>query len=70
MCKVIIEQPKEKSGFIIFNHIYSRTSEIFTTQSLLAELRQYGLNISERELQNEINGLIELNGLATKSDIR
>lgn len=59
MCKVVIEQPKEKAGFIICNHLYSRQSEIFTTPVLLDELRQYGLDISEEELQDEINTLID-----------
>lgn len=59
MCKVVIERPKEKAGFIIFNHLYSRKSENFTIHDLLAELMHYGLNISEKELQNEINTLID-----------
>lgn len=59
MCKVVIERPREKAGFIIFNHLYSRKSEIFTIHDLLNELMQYGLNISETELQNEINILID-----------
>lgn len=59
MCKVVIERPREKTGFIIFNHLYSRKSEIFTIHDLLNELMQYGLNITETELQNEINILID-----------
>ncbi len=59
MCKVIIGCPEEKAGFIIFNHLYSRNSERFTLQELLHELLQYGLNISEKELQKEIDLLIE-----------
>lgn len=58
MCKVVIEKPREKTGFIIFNHLYSRKSEVFTIHDLLGELMQYGLNISEKELQYEINLLI------------
>lgn len=59
MCKVIIGCPEKKAGFIIFNHLYSRSSEMFTLQDLLHELLQYGLNISEKELQKEIDLLIE-----------
>lgn len=59
MCKVIISQPMEKAGFIIFNHLYSRASECFTLQNLLEELVQYGLNISKKDLQKEIDLLIE-----------
>lgn len=59
MCKVLISNPKEKVGFIIFNHLYSRKSENFTIQELLNELKQYGLCLSEKELQNEINTLID-----------
>lgn len=59
MCKVVIKQPQEKAGFIICNHLYSRQSERFTTPVLLNELRQYGLDLSEEELQDEINMLID-----------
>ena len=59
MCKVIIEKPQEKAGFIIFNHIYSRNNDKFTLMDLKAELMQYGLNMTDRELQREINSLIE-----------
>lgn len=59
MCKVIIGRPEERAGFIIFNHLYSRSSEIFTLQDLLRELLPYGLKLSEKELQKEIDLLIE-----------
>ena len=59
MCKVIISQPAGKAGFIIFNHLYSRKKEDFTLQDLSDELTQYGLNISRKELQKEIDLLIE-----------
>lgn len=58
MCKVIIDRPEEKAGFIIFNHLYSRKDEDFTLQDLLPELEPYGLNMSEENLQREINTLI------------
>lgn len=59
MCKVVINKPQERAGFIIFNHLYSRQSDIFTLQDLLPELGQYNLYLSEKELQHEINLLID-----------
>lgn len=59
MCKVIISSPEKKAGFIIFNHLYARTSENFTLQDLLQELVNYGLRMSEKELQKEIDLLVE-----------
>ncbi len=60
MCKVIINNKKEKAGFIIFNHLYSREKDTFTIQSLAEELSaQYNLEFSRSELQREINMLIE-----------
>lgn len=59
MCKVVIDKPKEKAGFIIFNHLYSREKDTFTIQSLAEELMQYNLELSQSELQREINMLIE-----------
>lgn len=59
MCKVIIKSPEKKAGFIIFNHLYARTSERFTLQDLLQELVKYGLRMSEKDLQKEIDLLVE-----------
>lgn len=59
MCKVVIDKPKEKVGFIIFNHLYSREKDTFTIQSLAEELMKYHLELSQSELQREINMLIE-----------
>lgn len=59
MYQVVIDKPKEKAGFIIFNHLYSREQDTFTIQSLAEELLQYHLELSQSELQTEINMLIE-----------
>ena len=59
MYQVVIDKPKEKAGFIIFNHLYSREQDTFTIQSLAEELLQYHLVLSQSELQTEINMLIE-----------
>lgn len=58
MCKVVIDRPKEKAGFIIFNHLYARKEDTFTIQGLAEELEQYHLDLSQRDLQREINMLI------------
>lgn len=53
------QQPRKKAGFIIFNHLYARTSENFTLQDLSRELVSYGLKMSDKELQKEIDLLVE-----------
>lgn len=59
MCKVIIEKPNEKKGFIIVNHLYARKNSSFTIDELIPELETYGLTLTREELQEEINQLIE-----------
>lgn len=59
MSKVVIKHPREHVGFIIFNHLYSRQSGEFTVPALSDELKQYGLDLSRDELQDQINELIE-----------
>ena len=56
MCKVIVKNPKENIGFVLFNHIFARESDDFTIDDLMEELDNF---YTRDELRKGINLLFE-----------
>ncbi len=59
MCKVIVENPSKNVGFIPYNHLDSRENGPFTIDELMAELNQYNIGISTRDIQPEIDYMVK-----------
>ena len=57
MCKVIVENPKENIGFVLFNHIFARESDDFTIDNLMEELGDF--EYTRDELRRGVNLLFE-----------
>ena len=60
MCRVLIKDPKKNVDFIIYNHLFSKDlSYIFTVKRLVAELRQYNLDVSSEYVEKEVDSFIK-----------
>lgn len=59
MCKVVLKDPLDNIGFVIYNHLFSKTSYKFTINQLVDELRQYHLYLSQEMVQREIDGFVK-----------
>lgn len=59
MCKVVLKRSMDNTGFIIYNHLFSKASYKFTTRQLVDELQQYNLRLSQERVQREIDGLVK-----------
>lgn len=58
MCKVVLKESVDNTGFIIYNHLFSKNSYKFTTSQLVNELQQYNLHLSQERVQREIDEFI------------
>lgn len=58
MCKVVLKESVDNTGFIIYNHLFSKNSYKFTTSQLVNELQQYNLHLSQEKVQREIDEFI------------
>ena len=58
MCKVVLKESVDNTGFIIYNHLFSKNSYKFTTIQLVNELQQYNLHLSQEMVQREIDEFI------------
>ncbi len=65
MCKVFIGDSEKEIGFVLYNHLYSRTKSDFTTNDLMPELRKYNLDVTQEKLQKEIDVLVS-NGFVSQ----
>ena len=59
MCKVVLKESVDNTGFIIYNHLFSKKSYKFTTSQLVNELQQYNLHLSQERVQKEIDGFVK-----------
>ncbi len=59
MCKVVLKESVDNTGFIIYNHLFSKNSYKFTTSQLVNELQQYNLHLSQERVQKEIDGFVK-----------
>lgn len=59
MCKVVLKESVDNTGFIIYNHLFSKNSYKFTTSQLVNELEQYNLHLSQERVQKEIDGFVK-----------
>lgn len=59
MCKVIIDHPEKKKGFMVSNHLFSRGEVNFTIQQLSDELKEYNFELQEEDLQKVVNSLVD-----------
>lgn len=58
MCKVVVENPQEKVGFIMYNHLYNRDKASFTVPELTKELRRYNLDLTDDIVQKEVDSFL------------
>lgn len=58
MCKVIVKNPRDNVGFILYNHLYSREKGTFTIDEIINELKHYHLSLSEDDVQSELNNMV------------
>lgn len=59
MCKVVLKDPLDNIGFVIYNHLFSKISYKFTISQLVNELRQYHLYLSQEMVQREIDRFVK-----------
>lgn len=65
MSKVILKNPEEYIPFIIYNHLYSRSSACFTVDELKRELEQlYHITIEASALKAELDDMVGNGALA------
>ena len=57
MCKVVLKESVDNTGFIIYNHLFSKNSYKFTTSQLVNELQQDNLHLAHDRVQIELDGL-------------
>ena len=65
MCKVFIGEAEKRLGFVLYNHLYAREQSDFTTRDLIPELKKYNLDITQENLQKEIDDLVT-NGIVSQ----
>ena len=58
MCRILIGESEKKLGFVLYNHLYTRKKRDFTTLDLVSELKKYNLSFTQKELQKEIDALV------------
>ena len=59
MCKVLVKDSKKDVDFIIYNHLFSKDSSYrFTVRQLVAELRQYNLDVSSEYVEKEVSSFV------------
>lgn len=59
MCRVVVKDSKQDAEFIIYNHLFSRPEYQFTISKLVEDLQAYNLNLSEEDVQAEIDGFVQ-----------
>lgn len=65
MCRVFIGEAEKKLGFVLYNHLFTRKKSDFTTSSLIGELKEYNLDVTQEKLQKEIDVLVT-NGIVSQ----
>ena len=58
MCKVNVKKSMQGVEFIIYNHLFSKSTYSFTVNQLIHDLEQYDLELSLEDVQHEINSLV------------
>ena len=59
VCKVLVKDPKKDVDFIIYNHLFSKDSSYrFTISQLVAELRQYNVDVSSEYVEKEVSSFV------------
>lgn len=63
MCIVLAKEPKKSVGMIIYNIIFSneKYNDNFTVAQIASDVRKLGLDITDADIQNEIDSYIENN---------
>ena len=59
MCKVNVKKSMQGVEFIIYNHLFSKSTYSFTVNQLIHDLEQYDLELSLEDVQHEINSLVK-----------
>lgn len=68
MCIALVKEPKKSVGMIIYNFIFSneKYNDNFTVAQIASGVRKLGLDITDADVQNEIDTYIE-NGLISQN---
>ena len=63
MCIALVKEPKKSVGMIIYNLIFSNKEDDdnFTVDQIVSNVRKLGLDITDSDVQNEIDGYIDNN---------
>jgi hypothetical protein len=56
MCQVVLKNPEDMAGFILYNHLFSQQNYRFTINDLVIELKQnYHLSLNQNEIRKQVS---------------